>query len=498
MLRNLNAASSALLFFLVIAATASPAGEVPFAKLADEFVKARGLPGIELSDAALATVLTKGYVTARLGLFDVWYPADELHEKERIKRFQAVAEALVGLQDTWLEWAADKETLGQAKGESKELRAWIGTWKSLGTIRKKDLEKHGPDLPLLLDTKEAAANALPAYADRVMQTVAPAMSAVDRSGITLILSPTRKDFLGLGSFIGSLNAENKRLLWHDGLALWTSFRRTSIHVLALEHPATYPGQGDITKGLDMNAKEATGMVQHVVQTATEWMIEHCYGESMPPALINGFAMNVVVALYGENNVRSGGGSGGKSTGSYSRFVRGGSSSGGKLPAKSADSHWRKEKGRDLFVKDLRSAQKEGARVMFKRNGAQRDKRAFFSLRSIDGESGYAVEAPFLNGAGHREPVPEEFTDDFLEFHRAYRCAFTHWLIDKARAAKGRTSSQDLMRRLLQELPRRTAGAEDHKPFDDVANDVYGQPLTAEEGGTKSLEWGFLDWLTKRG
>jgi|GEM_PF-1618720 len=507
MFRFLIATSSALLFFLVTVTAASPPGEVPFAEFADDFVKNHGLPDIERDDRALAPLLVKGYVTVSIGIFDVWHPAYKLRDKTHAERFRIAATALVDLQEKWLEWASDSDSPRKVKRETTTLRTWIRTWKSLGTINRKIREKKGPDLPLLIETKEETADALANFANRVSRCVAPESEDFDKSRIVLILSPSREDFVGLGSFLGSLNPENKRILWHDGLALWTSYRRAGIHVLALEHPANFPGRGDITEGLDMNAREETGLVQHVVQNATEWMIAHCYGNSMLPALANGLAMNMVVALYDQNNVRSGGGSGGQKEGAISKFVPGGQSSGGRLPGRNADVHWRKKKGQGVFLKELRLAQKGGAKLTLKQYGAKRDKRAYFLLLSTQGVSDYAVGAPFLKGDHEREPVPRDYVEDFLEFHRAYRCAFTHWLLTKARPAKGGAAAKNLMRLLLRELPRRIVendvgsdvGSEERrKPFGEVVEEVYGKPLTAADGAVKSLEWEFLDWLSKRG
>ena len=103
----------------------------------------------------------------------------------------------------------------------------------------------------------------------------------EKTGLCLVLCPDRRDFLGLGSYLGSLNALNRQVLWKNGLALWTSFVRDSVHGLALEHPSTYLGRGDITLGLDMNAREKTGLLQHVVQHAMEILLHRYYQDTLP-------------------------------------------------------------------------------------------------------------------------------------------------------------------------------------------------------------------------
>jgi hypothetical protein len=326
--------------------------------------------------------------------------------------------------------------------------------------------------------------------------------AQEKKPVLLVLSPTREDFLGLGSFAGALSADGKRLLWTDSLALWTSFNFRTLHVIALEHPATYPGQGDITQGMDMNAKEKTGLLQHVVQAAAELLIGHTWGESLPPELSSGLAMVMVIELFKENNVRAGGGSGGRRTPAYSKFVPGGRSSGGRLPAISAEPRWREDKGKDFFLEVLRAAQKDGAKDAFKALGTSRDKRAFFALHSDAGTPGHFVQAPFLEVV-NPQPVPAGYTNDFREFFRAYRCAFAYWLKNKAKSAQEKAAAEELLRRFLQALTPPWAAEEgendeeeEESPFVRAVAEVYGMPFSGEDGAAQSLEWAFLDWLAR--
>jgi len=468
---------------------------VPFSDLADDFASEHGLTEIERNDAALQTLLDTGYVKIRLGVFQVWCPAESLAEKASAKEFQAIACALLDLQDRWLEWVADGETVQAAQGESKILKKWIRSWRSARASKKKERESSGPDLVAILKAKENVTATLKSYSDRL--DLAGIMSPRDgeESSVLLLLSPTREDFLGLGSFIGSLNDENRRLLWHDGLALWTSFNRSRIHVIALEHPANFPGRGDITVGINMNAKEETGQLQHVVQASTELLLDFYYEKTLPQELSNGLAMCMVIALYDGNNVRAGGGSQGSQSGATSRFVRGGRSTGGKLAATSAESRWRKSKGKDHFLAVLRMAQKEGAKDSAKAWGKKRDKTAFFTLKLDKGDTGYVVKGPFLDAEAKGEPIPEEYSDEFMEFFRAYRCALTYWLMNEASALEGKATPVELLRRFFRTLASSSTG----KPmnvFGKAVEEVYGRPFSVSSAGEGSLERSFLEWIAK--
>jgi hypothetical protein len=314
----------------------------------------------------------------------------------------------------------------------------------------------------------------------------------------LVLSPTREDFLQLGSFLGSLNETNRRILWRNNLAMWTSFVRDGIHVLAMEHPSTWPGKGDITRGIDMNAREKSGLLQHIVQHLAGYLLEYYHGDGLPGDLLKGLGQNMVIDLYRENNVRAGGGRKGRKTAAYSRFVAGGNSSGGRLAARNADNHWRHSKGRDYFLTELRAAQKEGARGALRSTGKKRDRRAFFALQPDDGTGeAYLVQAPFLADEGTRlKDVPENVQDEALEFARAYRSAFAFWLKTRARSLAGSSESEELLRRLLRASGTPLEG-EGRAPRDRHLQEIYGCALTDRDSASESLEWQFLDWLSRR-
>jgi hypothetical protein len=316
-----------------------------------------------------------------------------------------------------------------------------------------------------------------------------------KNPVFLVLSPTRKDFLGLGSYLGSLNATNKRILWQNGLALWTSFIRDGMHALAMEHPSTLPGRGDITQGIDMNTRETTGLLQHATQHAMEYLLKFYYGDSLPPDLAKGLAQNTVIALFKENNVRAGGGVKGRKTAAYSKFVAGGKSTGGRLAARNADVHWRHTKGRDYFLAALRTSQRQGAQIALRTEGKQRDKRTGFALIPDSGSGEpFLVQAPFLVGGFKIKDVPAGYSDEALEFRRAYRSAFVHWLASEAESASDRSAPEVLLGRLLRKA---SPGGASEDSFEKIVQGIYGASFTDRTGSMDSLEGRFLDWLSRR-
>ncbi|MFH1999864.1 MAG: hypothetical protein ABIK28_09295 [Planctomycetota bacterium] len=141
----------------------------------------------------------------------------------------------------------------------------------------------------------------------------------------IIISPDRQEFLELGSFLGSLGKEQELYFWNSRFTLWTYYTWGDTTVIALEAPANSPGEGDITQGLRMDEKEKTGMVQHGVQQATSQFIKACFGRRLHKILADGLAMNMVIDLYDQNNVRAGGGSGSGFSVAPSRFYIGSTS-----------------------------------------------------------------------------------------------------------------------------------------------------------------------------
>ena len=150
----------------------------------------------------------------------------------------------------------------------------------------------------------------------------------------------------------------------------------------------------------------------------------------------------------------------------------------------ADSSWRLSLGQDYFARVLRQAQKAGEHE----SKNTKDKLGHFLLRDAKGEKKHLVNAPFLGKiAFDRDEVPPAFLDDYLEFHRAYRAGFVHWL--QCNGAKTKAASTDQFRTLMLRLM-------DKKPvdFEALCEAVYEIPLSAKSAETDTLERRFLAWI----
>ena len=159
--------------------------------------------------------------------------------------------------------------------------------------------------------------------------------------------------------------------------------------------------------------------------------------------------------------------------------------------------WRKEAGEGHFVEALVDAQKDGAKLASKdrENPLRGDKSAHFELTSSKAASDtVAITAPFFGPhAEGKELPPFAYLDDYEEFFRAYQAAFIYWLRERGPSGS-KKKSLTAFGKLVQQHATRPRGT----PLHEVALDVYGLPLSHEDGSIESLEWRFLAWLAKGG
>jgi hypothetical protein len=159
-----------------------------------------------------------------------------------------------------------------------------------------------------------------------------------------------------------------------------------------------------------------------------------------------------------------------------------------MPVQDADSKWRLSHGEDWFRRPLRQAQKEGAHAAKGEN----DKRGQFLVLNQARTRKFVVRAPFVGAVAFAaEEVPIEFRDDYLEFHRAYRAAFVHWL--QTASAKTRPLSRERFGELL----RRMVDASEAKDFDALCEELHGLPVSAKDPDVDTLERRFLVWIGRR-
>jgi hypothetical protein len=234
--------------------------------------------------------------------------------------------------------------------------------------------------------------------------------------------------------------------------------------------------------MDMNAREKTGLLQHVVQRATFSLVANYCGPDVALLFQSALAQNLVIAVYGENNARSGGNDRPSDSAGMDTFIPGAPGMGGSLPSSNADSPWRHTRGSDYFLRPLRRSQKSAAGT-----GAEKGRR--FELLAGEREK-HVVAAPFIGRAAKgKTPVPEKFLGDYLEFHRAYRSGFLHWLQEHgAGNAKAANAAK------FAELVRRLCAPKDGQDFEGVCRELYGVPLSGTDPGIDSLEGRFLVWV----
>jgi hypothetical protein len=448
---------------------------VPFAKLADSFRQAHGVEaGGDRS--TLDTVLGKDYVAIQIGLFDVRYPASFVSDPKKAGDFIDSMAALFDLHDHWLAWLGS-DAKSDERSDLRTVQKWVRSWKpaAVGTaFAKSDGQR---DLFRVM----SAGSDLVSASDRL----AKRMRGSSGKAVQLILAPTRLDFLGLASFVGSLDDDSKKLLWVETLPVWTDFRLNDTQVLALEYGVVWKPGVDLSKGTDMNGRDENGLLQHVTQKATDLLLRHDLGAKVDPGLMAGLAVDMVIELFGENNARAGGSGAGNMTSQQSKFVAGGKSQGGQLARRSADTRFRESKGRDHFIPILHSCQRQGADLTAKGDKTLRGAVDCFLLTEGTANSTpFIVHAPFLNGVDAGSDVPANLRNDLLELQRAYKAAFAYWLQTKATGATG-DASAILFARFLCGV---SSGTD--------AREVYGAPLSAE-AGTDSLELRFLKWLAKQ-
>jgi len=111
------------------------------------------------------------------------------------------------------------------------------------------------------------------------------------------------------------------------------------------------------------------------------------------------------------------------------------------------------------------------------------------LKSDDTSKRTFVRAPFFGSAAQgKELPPPEFMTDYLEFFRAYKSCFVHWLRDES-AGKGEGGEAKFA-----QLLRQVAEAGSAASFEELVAEVYAVPLASADFSKDNLELRFLAWL----
>lgn len=464
-----------------VAPAASSSVELPYEKIAKEFVTARGFDASKPEAIDYEAVITKTFMQVRLGLFDVRFPPQAL--EKRGDDFKATATALLAAQEKWLDWlqasGGDQKALRE---DLKILQTWVKSWKTSGYSHTKD--GAGMDISKFVTVTDAVAEASKRFALGMGKGTAIGPAREEPMVVRVLVTPSRKEFCEFVFFAGWILTQNRTSFWLDSVPDWTQCYVQGDQVLALEYGSGSRQPGDYTSGSVMGEI----LSQQVAQLAMNSLFVTHYGDRVPAAFIGGLSMNLVLEMYGQIQTRVDGDTRGKVTPRREVFVAGGLSQGGMLAKNSAQTKWRESSGKDHFLPTLHNVQKEGEEM----NKNAKTKLATFCIHSDKGGEKWAATGPFLGSAASAaKPPPAEFAGDFAEFVRAYKSGFIYWL--QTRAIGNEKLSRERFSVLLKKLADPNLAVE----FEDVFKQVYdGAALSGVEVDKDSLEGRFLLWLSK--
>jgi len=457
------------------------AGEVDFAGLAKEYFDKHPVEGRAPADVAFDELLETHYALAQVGAIDVRLPREFLDDKGVVDDFKDALGAVLATHQLWLDWiGAPAAEVAKAKTDIAEVQKFLKTAKAGAGAAKHER---------FFDAFAGSASLAPALErlrDGFRSGALLGVTPLSTRTQVLVLAPSREHFMQLAGVLGQRQEGARSLYWNDGLANWTEFGWQETQVLALQYPPIKPNLKSFGEGVAMNSREPTGLLQNVAQRAAVTLCWHTFGSSLDPAIETAIGQVAVIELYGENNTRSGGSGRSNSTDGITAFIPGGNSNGGVLPPTNAESGWRQGGGKDYFLKVLRDAQKLGAKSGAKN---KEEKLVYFQLRSDDTSKRTFVRAPFFGSAAQgKELPPPEFMTDYLEFFRAYKSCFVHWLRDES-AGKGEGGEAKFA-----QLLRQVAEAGSAASFEELVAEVYAVPLASADLSKDNLELRFLAWL----
>ncbi|MCP3917587.1 MAG: hypothetical protein GY711_18740 [bacterium] len=483
--------TSGLLAALLICVTANaapPQRQPDYPGLAAEFLARHGKADAQPDTFELKGVLAEHYLHARMGLFDLYLPADGA-DKDRAEDYRDLCVALLGMQESWLDWLAP--ATGSPRADKKDiatLTKWVKSWRPgrlVGAAASGDREVLDA-----LDAKDAVREAAERFGRNMGTGMALGLERTEEVREPVVLLHDRYAFVQFLCFGAWLHDHLRSVFWQPDIVNWTHFYVDDVKILALQFAAPGRAAGDLSSGVSMNSRTPTGMEQQVVQLAANSMIANYFGDAVPPSLAGAMAVNLVIDGYGECNTRVDGDLRARRTSAREMFVPGGQSEGGVLPPNLADSRWRDGHGADHFVRVLRhsmQAGKGGRKKGFPKGTS------FFQLLDDSEIARTTIAAPFLgSAAAGREEPPAKFFGDHLEFLRSYRSCFLYWMQNHAVGSSKR--SQRAFAQLLLELAR-TQKTDDLETVFQATYD--GAPLSDVELDKDALEVRFLKWLTRQ-
>lgn len=467
--------------FLATAAPCARAGEVDFAALAQEFFERHPVAGKTPAEVSFEELLDQHYSLVQLGAIDVRLPREFLDDKGIVDDFKDSLAAVLATHQLWLDWIdAPAAEATKARADIAEVQKFLKQAKAGAGATKAER---------FLDAFAGSASIQPALErlrDGFRSGAWLGVTPLSNKTQVLVLAPSRAHFMQLAGVLGQRQEGARSLYWNDGLANWTEFGWQETQVIALQYPPIKPNLKNFGEGVAMDSREPTGLLQNVAQRAAVTLCWHTFGNSLDPAIETAIGQVAVIDLYGENNTRSGGSGRSNSTDGITAFIPGGNSNGGVLPPTNAESGWRQGGGKDYFVKALKDAQKLGAKSGAK---SKEEKLVYFQLKSDDTSKRTFVRAPFFGSpAQGKELPPPEFLTDYLEFFRAYKSCFLHWLREESGGKDA--DSRGKFARLLQQVAEAGSAA----GFEEVVAEVYAVPLASADLSKDNLELRFLAWL----
>ncbi len=463
---------------------AARAGEVDFPALAQQYVERHPVEGRTPAEVSFDELLEAHYALAQVGAIDVRVPREFLGDKGIVDDCKDALSAVLATHQLWLDWiGAPAAEAAKARADIAEVQKFLKSAKAGAGA-----ERH----ERFLEAFSGAAGVHPALdrlRDGFRSGALLGVTPLSARTQVLVLAPTREHFMQLAGVLGQRQEGARSLYWNDGLANWTEFGWQETQVIALQYPPIKPNLKNFGEGVAMDAREPSGLLQNVAQRAAVTLCWHTFGNALDPAIETAIGQIAVIELYGENNTRSGGSGRSNSTDGITAFIPGGRSEGGVLPPNNAESLWREGGGKDYFLKALKEGQKAGAK-----GGARtkEEKLFYFQLRSDDTSKRTFVRAPFFGSAAQGKELPTpEFLTDYLEFFRAYKSCFLHWLRMESAAKPEASKAQ------LAALLREVAEAGSAVGFEELVLEVYKLPLSASDLTKDSLEQRFLVWLAEQ-
>ena len=484
-----NVASAAVLPTGGPSAAALPAvRDIDFAGLARGLLKRHQLEESIASTFDFDQFLKGEFIYMRLGLFDLHMEIASARDKQSADEFKDVAEALLGLQEVWLNTTQPiSKDQTQARQELDELKAFVKRLRGAAIANAAKGSERG-DLYGLLAAGDGVRDIAESFASFMASGACLGQDREVRRE-TMVVVPDRRSYLQFVSLAGWLRPELQDVFWDEGVSTWTNCYIDDYRFMALRLPAG-DGSSDshLKKGVSLNARTSNGLQQQLAQLSALSLVDNYFGENVPPALAGGLSVMLTVDLYGECNTKVDGDLSERRTEAYELFVPGGNPNGGILPPNLADSRWRKRQGSRFFVGVLKAAQKAGK----KEKKRAKNKARHFELQNDDKNKRMVVSGPFMGAnATDLSSLPDPFQGDKDEFLRSYRTSFLHWL---RTASMGK---EDPSKEAFAQWLKALAAPEDDQNLETITAEVFGdRPMTDSEVSKESLEGAFLTWISK--